>query len=409
MEEGMSRSPEDFRQEIRAWIQANAPRGLVGKTGQEFAFWGGRKPELPAPESQTWCELCASRGLTAPTWPKAYGGGGLSTAEERVWSEELSAAKLPIPLTGFGLSMIGPTLLQFGTEAQKQEHLTQIIQGKIRWCQGYSEPNAGSDLASLATSAVEDGDEYVLNGQKIWTSYGEKADWMFVLVRTNTEVKKQVGITFLLIDMDQPGVEARPIRLISGSSPFCETFFTDARARRKDVIFEVNKGWTVAKALLGHERTMIGNVFGGAGGGASKRVANPIAELARRQLGTDAAGRINDPVLRDRVTQLTMDHMAFMATVQRNEDNMKAGHHPGPETSFFKLFGTELNQRREEIMLSIRGPQSLGWEGPGFSADELTQTRSWLRSRGNTIEGGTSEVQLNIIAKRVLGLPEGSP
>jgi alkylation response protein AidB-like acyl-CoA dehydrogenase len=383
----------------------------VGKTGPDYGFWGGRKPEMPAPEAKQWCDACASRGLTAPTWPKEYGGGGLSLAEERVWHEERVAARLPQPLTGFGLSMIGPTLLQFGTEAQKQEHLTKIIQGKIRWCQGYSEPNAGSDLAALATAAVEDGDEYVLNGQKIWTSYGEKADWMFVLVRTNTQVKKQAGITFLLIDMAQPGVEVRPIRLISGSSPFCETFFTDARAKRKDVIFQVDKGWTVAKALLGHERTMIGNVFGGAGAGASRRdrAKNPLAELAKAHVGADAAGRINDPVLRDRVTQLSMDHTCFMTTVQRNEDNMKAGHHPGPETSFFKLYGTELNQRREELMLSIRGPQSLGWEGEGFSADELAQTRNWLRSRGNTIEGGTSEVQLNIISKRVLGLPEGTP
>jgi alkylation response protein AidB-like acyl-CoA dehydrogenase len=301
--------------------------------------------------------------------------------------------------------MIGPTLLQFGTDEQKREHLPKIVRGQIRWCQGYSEPNAGSDLASLATSAVLDGDEYILNGQKIWTSYGDKSDWMFVLVRTDPGAKKQQGITFLLVDMQTPGVEVRPILLISGASPFTETFFTEARAKTKNVIAGVNNGWTVAKALLGHERTMIANVFG-TGGGARNAGdnKNALAELARKYVG-DQNGQLSDPLLRDAVTQISMDSRCFLATVQRNADNIKAGHRPGPETSLFKVYGTELNQRREELMLKIRGPQALGWEGPGYSSEELEKTREWLRSRGNTIEGGTSEVQLNIIAKRVLELP----
>jgi alkylation response protein AidB-like acyl-CoA dehydrogenase len=304
--------------------------------------------------------------------------------------------------------MIGPTLLQFGTDAQKAEHLPKITRGQIRWCQGYSEPNAGSDLASLQTSAVLDGDEYVLNGQKVWTSYGDKSDWMFVLVRTDPAAKKQQGITFILIDVTKPGVEIRPIKLISGNSPFCETFFTDARAKVTDVIAGVNQGWTVAKALLGHERTMIANVFGGSGGqrNATDR-KNAIADMARQYLGevSDGSGRLADPILRDAITQVTMDTRCFMSTVARNADNVKAGHRPGPESSMFKVYGTELNQRREELLLRIRGPQALGWEGPGYSKEELDKTRDWLRSRGNTIEGGTSEVQLNIIAKRVLELP----
>ncbi|ETX06816.1 MAG: hypothetical protein ETSY2_14855 [Candidatus Entotheonella gemina] len=316
---------------------------------------------------------------------------------------------LPIPLTGFGLSMIGPTLLQFGTEEQKHNHLTKIIRGEIRWCQGYSEPNAGSDLASLQTAAVWDDDEYVINGQKIWTSYGNKADWMFALVRTDTNVKKQQGITFILLDMDQPGVTVRPIRLISGSSPFCEVFFTDARAKARNVIGDVNDGWTVAKALLGHERNMIGSLFGGSRRSASSKTGaagqNPLVGMAKTHMG-ERDGEVSDPVLRDRITQLSMDEMCFKLTVQRNADNIKAGHRPGPESSLFKIYGTELNQRREELMLSIRGPQSLGWDGEGFDEDELTQTRTWLRSRGNSIEGGTSEIQLNIIAKRVLQLPD---
>jgi alkylation response protein AidB-like acyl-CoA dehydrogenase len=394
-----------FRSEISEWLEKHAPQGLRGLNDARYAYWGGRKPELAHPDAQRFCELAAERGLTAPTWPKEYGGGGLSSAHERVLQQELARLGLPTPLVGFGLSMIGPTLLQFGTDAQKAEHLPKIVRGQIRWCQGYSEPNAGSDLASLQTSAVLDGDDYVLNGQKIWTSYGEKSDWMFVLVRTDPSAKKQQGITFILIDMQTSGVEVRPIRLISGASPFCETFFSDARAKAKDVIAGVNNGWTVAKALLGHERTMIASVFGTSGGArnATDR-QNVLADLARKYLG-ERNGQLADAQLRDAITQLSMDARCFAATVARNADNIKAGHRPGPETSLFKVYGTELNQRREELMLKIRGPQALGWEGPGFSTEELDKTRDWLRSRGNTIEGGTSEVQLNIIAKRVLELP----
>jgi alkylation response protein AidB-like acyl-CoA dehydrogenase len=393
---------ESFRRELREFLE-----GLPAQLGEvpppNAEFWGGRKPELSHPNSKKYCELMAARGLTAPTWPKEYGGGGLDKHEARVLLEELRRASLPLPLVGFGLSMIGPTLLQFGSEEQKQEHLPKIIKGEIRWAQGYSEPNAGSDLASLQTSARLEGDEFILNGQKVWTSYGDKADWMFCLTRTDSGAKKQEGITFLLFDMAQPGVEVRLIKLISGNSPFCETFLSDARAKRKDVIYAVNKGWTVAKALLGHERNMIGDVFGSAG--ARGRTSVPLSELARQYVG-EKEGRLADPLLRDRVAQLMFDERCFMLTTQRSADQVKAGHRPGAESSIFKIFGTELNQRREELMLAIRGPQSLGWEGTGFDEKELAQTRMWLRSRGNTIEGGTSEIQLNIIAKAVLDLPD---
>jgi acyl-CoA dehydrogenase len=396
---------EAFRTEVGQWLEKHAPQSLRGLNDPRYAYWGGRKPELPHPDAKRFCDLAAERGLTAPTWPKDYGGAGLSSAHERVWQHELARLQLPLPLVGFGLQMIGPTLLQYGTDAQKAEHLPNIVRGQIRWCQGYSEPNAGSDLASLQTAAVLDGDDYVLNGQKIWTSYGEKSDWMFVLVRTDPNAKKQQGISFMLIDMQSPGVEVRLIRLISGASPFCETFFTDARAKASNVLGGVNNGWSVAKALLGHERTMIASVFGQSGGarnaGDSK---NALAELARKYVG-EQHGQLADVQLRDAITQLSMDSRCFAATVARNVDNIKAGHRPGPESSLFKVYGTELNQRREELMLRIRGPQALGWEGPGFSSEELDKTRDWLRSRGNTIEGGTSEVQLNIIAKRVLELP----
>jgi acyl-CoA dehydrogenase len=396
---------EAFRRSLREFLEHELPSQLGGDLPPPTAeYWGGRRPELPHPQSKRYCELMAARGLTAPTWPKEYGGGGLSAAEARVLSEELRRLNLPAPLVGFGLVMIGPTLLQFGTEEQKQEHLPKIVRGEIRWAQGYSEPNAGSDLASLQTSARVEGDELILNGQKVWTSYADKADWMFALVRTDSHAKKQEGITFVLFDMDQPGVEVRPIKLISGASPFCETFLSDARAKRKDVLLGLGKGWTVAKALLVHERNMIGDLFGRA---MSTRGGNEnaLAELAREYVG-ERNGQVADPILRDRISQLTIDERCFMYTMQRAADGAKAGHRPGSESSILKIYGTELNQRRQELILSIRGPQSLGWEGRGFDQRELAQTRDWLRSRGNTIEGGTSEVQLNIIAKHVLDLPD---
>jgi acyl-CoA dehydrogenase len=405
-EENCMSEVEAFRAELRTFLDQELPKQLPEPPPLTAEYWGGRKADLPHPSCAKYCALMAARGLTAPTWPKEYGGGGLSAAHEKALREELTRRRLPLPLVGFGLTMIGPTLLQFGNDEQKREHLPKIVRGEIRWAQGYSEPNAGSDLASLQTSARLEGDELILNGQKIWTSYGEKADWMFALVRTDSGGKKQEGISFVLFDLDQPGIEVRPIKLISGASPFCETFFSDARAKQKDVLFGLGKGWTVAKALLGHERNMIGDVFGM--GAAERRKAsarNPLVELASKYVG-EAGGRLSDPILRDRVTQISMDERCFALTMRRAADNLKAGHRPGPESSIFKIYGTELNQRREELMLSIRGPQALGWEGEGFSAEELLQTRAWLRSRGNTIEGGTSEVQLNIIAKHVLDLPD---
>jgi alkylation response protein AidB-like acyl-CoA dehydrogenase len=398
---------DDFRMHVRGVLERDVPAVLRGKsTDPKAHVWGGRREPFGYPESRAWLELAAEHGWTAPRWPRQYGGGGLNEEQAKVLEAELARLELPQPLVGFGLTMIGPTLLQFGSEELKREHLPKITRGQIRWCQGYSEPNAGSDLASLQTAAAVDGDHYVINGQKVWTSYGDLSDWMFMLVRTDPGArKKQTGITFLLIDMATPGVTVRPIRLISGASPFCETFFSDARVPRSNVVGDVNAGWTVAKALLGHERAMIANFMGSggrrdnAGGRWWEPPPNRLAELLRQY----APG---DPILRDRVAQLSMDELCFQLTVQRAADSAASGHRPGPETSLFKLYGTELNQRRQELLLSIRGPQALGWEGDGFSAEELQQTREWLRSRGNSIEGGTSEIQLNVIAKQVLNLPD---
>ncbi|NNL66611.1 MAG: acyl-CoA dehydrogenase, partial [Myxococcales bacterium] len=386
---------EAFRSETAAWLDANAPQAIRGLTlnAESGGTWGGKRPIFDVPEMETWLHVCADKGFTAPTWPTEYGGGGLSGAEAKVLAQEMRRLKLPDPLTGFGLSMIGPTLLRFGTDEQKAEHLPKIVRGEIRWCQGYSEPEAGSDLASLQCRAERDGDHFVINGTKVWTSYGDLSDWIFALVRTNTEVKKQAGITFLLIDMDDPGVTVRPIMLISGKSPFCETHFDNVRVPVANVISEIDSGWTVAKALLGHERSMIADIFGSATGGAGRRSAT-LADQARNYLGDEAGQPLSDAVLRDRIAQSEMDTKAFNLTIQRSRDAAKAGHQPGSESSIFKVFATETNKNRSELAMQIAGPQALGWEGPGFEDEELARTRAWLRARGNSIEGGTSEVQL---------------
>ena len=393
---------ERFRAETRAWLLANAPKSMATPArNEDDVCWGGKKVKYP-PDVTRWLAVMAERGWTAPTWPKEYGGGGLSKDEAKILQEEMRSLKLRPALAGFGLTMIGPLLLHEGNEEQKREHLPKIIRGEIRWCQGYSEPGAGSDLASLQTRAVPDGDDFVVNGQKIWTSYADRADWMFVLVRTDPAAQKQAGITFLLMDMESPGVSVKPIQLISGYSPFCETFIADVRVPRKNVVGPVNGGWSIAKKLLGFERTMIADVFL-SGDDAPGR--DRMIDLARSHVGP-AEGPIDDPLLRDRITQLKLDQACLDLTLQRSKDSAKAGHAPGAESSIFKFYGTELNKRRNELLLSILGPQAIGWEGEGFEPAEIKTTREWLRSRANSIEGGTSEIQLNIIAKRVLGLPD---
>jgi alkylation response protein AidB-like acyl-CoA dehydrogenase len=396
---------ESFRAETRAWLETNGPQSIRGIGTTEIdGVWGGRRASYSNPELKTWLDVSAERGFTAPTWPKEYGGGGLSKAEAKVLQDEMRTLRLPVPLVGFGLEMIGPTLQRFGSEELKLEHLPKICRGEIRWCQGYSEPGAGSDLASLQMRADRDGDDFIINGQKVWTSYGDLSDWIFALIRTDPKASKHDGISFILIDMDTPGVSVKPIQLISGKSPFCETFFEDVRVPVRNVVHEVNAGWTVAKALLGHERSMIASVFG-SGGSKREGKRSGLAESAVRQLG-ERDGVLADALVRHEVAQNEMDSRALGLTVQRAMDGAKAGQQPGPETSLFKVYGTELNQRRMELLMRITGPDALGWEGPGFSEDELALTRDWLRSRGNSIEGGTSEIQLNIIAKRVLGLPD---
>jgi len=399
----VSRALKDFEQEVREWISVHAPASLYGtRKGRFDGFWGGRKAQEPSRDVRRWLEACIERGWTAPTWPTEYGGGGLAREEAEILEAELVRLKLPPPLVGFGLTMLGPTLLDFGTEAQKQTHIPPIVQGKTRWCQGYSEPGAGSDLASLQMKAtLEEGDRYLVNGQKVWTSHADKSDWIFCLVRTDTTVKKQAGITFLLVDMASEGVSVRRIPLISGQSPFCEVFFEDVRVPTDHVVDEVNKGWTVAKALMRYERTMIGAAMGG----TLSDMEQKLVGLARRHLEA-SEGSLPDAHLRSEIARNAMEARCFDLTLQRIAQNLAEGQPPGPESSILKLCASELKQRRWSLAAEIAGTNCLGWDAGGFSTEDLGLTREWLRSRANTIEGGSSEIQLNVIAKRVLGLPK---
>ena len=393
---------QTFREETRNWLEANCPPEMR-KPGD--VAWGGRNAQFSHPDQKIWLEKMGEKGWTCPTWPSEYGGGGLSKEENKILQEEMSAIGARSPLGSFGIWMLGPALLEFATEEQKKEHLPPIVKGEVWWCQGYSEPGSGSDLASLSTKAVEEGDQYVINGQKIWTSYADKADKIFCLVRTGPQEPKHEGISFLLIDMDQPGVTTRPITLISGKSPFCETFFDDAKAPVKDLVGGLNKGWTVAKRLLEHERTMISGMGLSGGGDGSKKTKSGLADIGKKYVGTDANQKIADYALRRKVAMHDLNSRAFGLTMQRIGEETKVGA-PSPAAAMGKYYGTEHNKLRYELMLEAMGSQGIGWEGEGFSVEELQITRDWLRTKANSIEGGTSEVQLNVISKRVLGLPD---
>ena len=388
---------EQFRQETRDWLEANCPESMRTPARSEGdAYWGGRDPEMNHPDQKVWADRMGERGWTTPEWPKEYGGGGLSKEEAKVLREEMRRIGARNPLDSFGISMLGPALLKYGSEDQKQEHLPKIVRGEIRWCQGYSEPGAGSDLASLQTRAEDKGNHYLVNGQKVWTSYADKADWIFCLTRTDNSGTKHEGISFLLFDMASEGVTTRPIKLISGKSPFCETFFDNVRVPKSNLMGEEGKGWEIAKYLLTHEREMIS----GFGHGSSRRT---LSQVAAEYLGLDASGRLDNNILRQQVAQLELDTLAFGATMERVRDEAKAGVGLGAAASIFKYYGTELNKRRYELMMSVTGEPALAWEGEAYSDGDLP--RAWLRTKANSIEGGTSEIQLNIIAKRVLGLP----
>src|SRR5689334_20551879 len=379
---------DTFRSETRAWLEANCPPAMrEPMRSEKDACWGGRNWTFASDAQRLWLERMVERGWTVPHWPKEYGGAGLSPAEAKVLKEEMARMGARNPLYSFGISMLGPALLKFGTEEQKTRLLPEIARGEIRWCQGYSEPGAGSDLAGLQTKAEDKGDHWLVNGQKVWTSYADKADWIFCLVRTSAQ-SKQGGISFLLFDMETPGVSTRPILLISGSSPFCETFFDDVKVPKEQIVGEVNKGWDVAKYLLGHEREMIAGM--GLGTGGTSVTLGPVV-------------RPSEPLLRAEIAEFDVDALAFAAMNERFAAMWKAGEAHPASPSMMKYAGTELNKRRNELSMAGGGSEALEWDSDRSRKGRTP--RDWLRSKGNSIEGGTSEIQLNIVAKHILRLP----
>lgn len=396
----MEHELEHFRALTAAWLEANCPAEMRGPPAREEDMcWGGRRAQFASAAQRLWLARAVARGLTAPEWPVEYGGAGLDHERTRILREEMRRLDCRAPLMSFGISMLGPALLRFGSEAQRQEHLPPISRGEVRWCQGYSEPGAGSDLAALSTRAEDHGDHYLVSGQKIWTSYANLSDWIFCLVRTDAAAEKHKGIGFLLIDMESPGVTTRPIRLLSGKSPFCETFFESVRVPKANLVGSPGGGWEIAKFLLTHERESIGSMD------LLPQGATQLEELAVRSVGLEH-GRLSDGILRAELARWKVDSCAFQVTLERLREEAAAGSGLGARSSVLKYYGTELNKRKEELAMSIAGVRGLLWGDTAAGALPVNDSaRAWLRSKGNSIEGGTSEIQLNIIARHLLRLP----
>ncbi|MFI4973662.1 MAG: acyl-CoA dehydrogenase family protein [Caulobacterales bacterium] len=387
---------EAFRSEVRSWIEAHFPAAMRGGSAQAEAW------DDSSAGAKEWIAALGSLGWTTPTWPKTYGGGGLSPSEVKVFREEMRRAGAWNPIGfGMGIRMLGPTLLEYGDEAQKLEHIPPICRGETRWCQGYSEPGAGSDLASLQTRAEDRGDHFLVNGQKIWTSGAQYADWCFCLVRTDPSAKKQEGISFLLIDMRSPGIDVRPIRLISGDSPFCETFFQDVKVPKRNLVGRLNGGWTVGKRLLQFERVANPDAPPPRRGRGGRR----LQDLAKSYVGVDEHSRLADGDLRSRLTDHLMDRQALLLTLARIADSRRGG---GPDvtTSIVKNVSSLVGQQRSELLLEILGSRGLGWSGEGFDDEEIAAVREWLSGKATTIYAGSYEIQNNVISKRILGLPD---
>lgn len=382
----MSDSMTDFRKDLRDWLEAHCPAEMRdGATSEESICWGGKDWVFSSDAQREWLTACWAKGYTVPTWPVEYGGAGFDRDQQKIFDEEMARIGARSPLQSFGIWMLGPALLHFGSHEQKLKYLPPIAKGEVRWCQGYSEPGAGSDLASVQTFGADEGDHWVVNGQKIWTSYADKADWIFALVRTDREAPKHKGISFLLIDMNDPGVETRPIKLISGASPFCETFFTDVKVPKEQIVGDENRGWDVAKYLLTHEREMI------SGSGMLQAGGRPLGAVL-----AEGEGALEDATLRAAAMQCEVDQLAMGLTLERYRDMAEAGQGAGDASAMLKYLGTELNKQRHEVMMMAGGSDALEWGA---------QPADWLRTKANSIEGGTSEVMLSIISRRVLGLP----
>jgi len=391
--------PEEFRSEVRQWLQDNCPESQRQPITAQEQFWGGRRGEFPSEDARLWFERVRDKGWIAPEWPAQYGGGGLSAEQGKIIKDEMKRINARTPVYSIGIWMLGPAILEYGNEEQKQQHIRAIINAETRWAQGYSEPGAGSDLASLQCKAEDQGDHFLVNGSKIWTTNADKCDWIFCLVRTNPDVKKQEGISFLLIDMDSPGISTTPIALISGESEFCQTFFDNVKVPKENLVGELNKGWSVAKALLVHERKLMAEI----GSDSPRKIVAPN-EAAHKYLEFEN-GKIVDAQLRSDLVDYNMQMHAIALTHFRTFEEKARGVHSAAAL-VMKYLGTEAEKTKSELLLAIMGSQGLGWEGDSFTAEELDTTRLWAMSKAMTIAGGSSEIQLNVIAKSVLELPK---
>ncbi len=391
---------DQFRSEVREWMEANCPESQRQPITPEEQYYGGRNASFPSEDAQLWFERVRDKGWICPDWPTEYGGGGLSAQEAKIIKEEMKAIRARTPIYGIGIWMLGPALLEYGNEAQKEQHIRAIINGEVRWAQGYSEPGAGSDLASLQCRAEDKGDHFLVNGSKIWTTAADRCDWIFCLVRTDPDAKKQEGISFLLIDMDDPGVSTTPIELISGESEFCQTFFDNVKVPKENLVGELNKGWSVAKALLVHERKLMSELSSD----TPREVLEP--NVAARDYLDFENGKIADPQLRGDLADFDMTMHAIGLTHFRTfEEKVAKQHSAAPLV--MKYVGLDAEKTKCELLLAILGSQGVGWEGEGFNKAEIDTTRLWAMSKAMTIAGGTSEIQLNVIAKSVLQLPQG--
>jgi alkylation response protein AidB-like acyl-CoA dehydrogenase len=390
----MSFSPEEiaFRDEVRSWIRSAMPPHIRSKAEMDAEF--------DMKEVMEWHKILAAKGWAAPHWPKEVGGTGWDATRRFIFSEELELAGAP-RLSPFGLAMVGPLMIQFGNDAQKQRFLPKILSGEEVWCQGYSEPNAGSDLASLQLRAEDQGDHFLLNGQKTWTTYAQYADWIFVLARTNAEARKrQEGISFILCDMKTPGVTVKPFLTTGGTPAFCETWFENVKVPKENLVGEMNQGWTYAKALLGHERTLV------AGIGISSRALLRAKKIAA-ETTSEGKSLLSDPVIRTRIAQIEIRLEALRMANYRALAGAKLGHAPGPESSILKLRGTEIQQACMDLLMFLMGHNSMSW----FNEQGTVPGREyWVPSafnylRAATIYAGSNEIQKNIISKLILGLP----
>lgn len=383
----------EFRQEVKAWLADNFPPALSGVNG--LIFQNNADVAAGNADYQLWRARMAEKGWGVPQWPKRFGGADLSEAQAKIIGQELTAIGGFNPIRSYGTMMLGPTLLEYGTEEQKAAHLPWIATHERRWCQGFSEPGSGSDLASLQMRCTDMGDHWLVNGQKIWTSGADQAAWCFALVRTDTS-RKQGGISFLLIDMQSPGVEPRPIVLISGSTHFCEVFFNDVKVPKENLVGEVNAGWSIAKRLLEFERSSLAEI---------KNDLQPLTAVAHQYLGTDAEGRIADADLRARLIRNGMRYAAYTATVRRFAEEAKSGS-ASNGISALKNLWSAIVQKRADLRTEVMGADGLGWAGDAYAEAEVEAIHDLLHSRAFSIYGGSFEVQNNITAKRSLGLPD---